>query len=249
MCYAKGIATVLFVAALWGGVFSKVNAQLVQERYGTIRVVGEATASAAPDKATIRFGIVTLNQDPEEARRLNAEASRRAMNAVRQLIEDERHLRLEGLRLQPAREYDPERRQYVDLGFEAIRDVVVDVQDLDVLPTLVARIVQEGANRLHGVTYELRDQDEVQHLALGRAIDNAYAKAEVMARALDVVVGRVLNVSEQDGGRPIPIMRDTMMEYAAARAAEPEPEAYAPGEIEVRKTVEVVFAIRRADGE
>lgn len=245
----KRVIPALVLVGLLSRAVPDTNAQVVQERYSTIRVIGEATASAAPDKATLRFGIVTLHEDPEEARRLNAEASRRAMNVVRTLIDDERRLRLESLRLQPAREYDPEGRRYVDLGFEAVRDVVVDVRDLEVLPTLVARIVQEGANRLHGVSYELQDQDEVQHVALERAIDNARAKAEIMASALGVVVGRVLTVAEQDGGRPIPLMRDTMMEYAAARAAEPEPEAYAPGDIEVRKTVEVVFAIRRGDGE
>ena len=222
--------------------------QRIEERYATITVVGEGIARVSPDKAVVRFGIVTRDEDPEEARRKNAEASRAAMNVVREIIEDDSEMRLENLRLEPAREYDPENRRWVDLGFEAVRDVVVDVRDLDQLPTLVARVVQSGANRLHSVTYELEDQDEVRNMALERALNNAREKATLMASVLGNSIGRVLRISEQGAGMPIPIMRDAMMEsYAMAKAAEPEPEAYAPGEIEVRSNVEVVFAL--ASGE
>lgn len=240
----------LLMIAFVAGLAGTANAQRIEERYSTITVVGEATASAAPDKATVRFGVVTRDDDPEEARRLNAEAAREAMNAVREIIQDDARIRLESLRLQPAREWEPEERRYVDLGFEAVRDVVVDVRNLDQLPTVVARVVQAGANRLHGVTYELQDQDEVRNLALERALENATEKATLMTAALGTDLGRVLRITEHGSTMPVPLMRGAMMEsYAVAKDAAPEPEAYAPGEIEVRATVEVVFAIRSGDGE
>ena len=50
----------------------------------TISVSGEGIVRAEPDQATVRFGIVSRAEDPEEARRLNAAAAREAMNAVRE---------------------------------------------------------------------------------------------------------------------------------------------------------------------
>ena len=239
----SGILTTLLIPADAAG-------QRVERRYGTVTVLGEATADAVPDQATIRFGIVTRAEDPEEARRLNAEAARRAMNEVRALVPDERKIRLESLRLQPAREYDPDTRRYIDLGFEAIRDVVVEVEDLDELPTIVARIVQQGANRLHSVTYELENQDMVLNLALERALLNAREKASLMANTLGAGLGRVLQIEEQPGSTPGPVVRQAMMEtMAASKVADPEPEAYAAGELEVRAVVEVVFALRNDPSE
>ena len=243
MTIAKAlILSAVLIAGTWAPAWAQ--GQRIEERYATISVVGEGRAEASPDMATVRFGIVTRDDDPEVARSENAQAARRAMDEVRALIQDESDMRLENLRLQPAREYDPERRTYVDLGFEAVRDVVVEIYNLDDLPTLVTRIVQGGANRLHGVTYELENQDEVRNMALERALANAREKAELMSGALGVSVGRVLRISEQGGGMPIPLMRDAAMEgFAMAKADEPVPEAYAPGQIEVQAQVEVVFAI------
>ena len=245
MSRTQRFLVVISVLMLTNTLAEDVLAQRIEERYSTISVVGEGIANAAPDEATVRFGVVTQDDDPEEARRKNAEASRVAMNVVREIIQDDARIRLESLRLQPAREWDPESQRFVDLGFEAIRDVVVEVRDLEQLPTIVARVVQAGANRLHNVTYGLKNRDQVRNLALERALQNATEKAQLMAITLGTEIGRVLRVNEQGTSMPIPIMRDAMMEsFAVAKSAEPEPEAYAPGEIEVRATVEVVFALR-----
>jgi len=208
-----------------------------------ISVVGEAVVRATPDIARVHFSVVTLDPDPEEARRRNAEASREAMNVAREIVQDERDVRLENLRLQPQREYDPETRRTIDRGFEASRDVVVRVRDLDQLPTLVARIVQHGANRLNSVSYELEDPDSVRNEALRQAALKARQKATLLATELGARAGRILRIQERPMS-PVYPMRDMQEAYMAARSgAEPEPEAYAAGEIEVRALLELVLAL------
>jgi uncharacterized protein YggE len=221
------------------------NAQDVAD-HDTLRLVsvsGEGVVRAEPDQAIVRFGIVTQALDPEEARSLNATAAREAMNAVRDLGIDERKMRLESLRLQPAREYDPDTRRYKEVGFEATRQVVVEVDDLDTLPTLVARIVQKGANRLDQVTYDLKDRDAARNEALVEAVTNARDKAALLAETLGESLGRVQSINEQSFDFPRPTLRMEQAQLATAKDAAPEPEAYAAGEIEVRATVQVVFAL------
>ncbi len=216
---------------------------MMQSKERTVSVSGEGVVRAVPDQATVRFGVVTRAEDPEEARRLNAAAAREAMNAVRALGVDERKMRLETLSLQPAREYNPQTRRYDEVGFEAARQVVVELDDLEKLPTLVADIVQRGANRLDGVAYELKDRDQARDEALRKALTNARDKARLMAATLDVKLGPVLTIAEQSFDFPRPVLR---MEAAMAvsKDASPEPEAYAAGEIEVRAVVQVVFALQ-----
>ena len=212
----------------------------------TITVTGEGKITVVPDKATVRFGIASRHEDPEEARRQNAETSREAMNAVRELGVEERKLRLESLQLQPVREYNPETRRSEDKGFEAARVLVVELEDLDKLPDLIAQIVQKGANRLNGVHYGLKDQDSLRDQALGLAVTRARDKANLMVSTLGVELGDVLRISEQSFTMPMPHVRmaDQPMMMAKAEAAAPEPEAYAAGETEVNAVVQVTFYLK-----
>lgn len=232
-----GLVALTAVPAVW--------AQSDEANQRFVTVSGEGVVNAIPDQATVRFGIATRHQNPEEARRQNAETAREAMNAVRALGVEERKLRLETLRLQPVREYNPETRRPEDKGYEASRELVVELDDLEKLPDLIAQIVQKGANRLNGVSYGLKDRDGVRDEALVEAVMRAKQKAALMASTLGVELGEVVKISEQGIAMPFPVMRmesDAMM-MAKAEAA-PEPEAYAAGEMKVEATVQVTFRLK-----
>lgn len=210
----------------------------------SITVSGEGIVRVQPDVAIVRFGIVTLHTDPAEARRLNAEAAAKTMNAVRAMGIPENHIQLELLRLQPRQEWDETTRKMKDLGYEAIRNVSVRVEELDKLPDLVATVVEEGANRLDGIQYDLKDRDTVRNNALQQAVRNARDKANVMAATLNVTLGQVLQMTEQSFDYPRPIvMQREYMAMAKADVASSEPDAYAAGEIEVRAVVQVAFSM------
>lgn len=214
-----------------------------QDNPRTINVSGEGVHAVEPDQAIVRFGVVTRDSDPEVARRNNAAAAAEAMNAVRDLDIGERNLRMENLRLQPWREYNNEARRWEERGFEASRDVVVTVEDLTRLPEVVSRVVQQGANRLNQVSYEIKDRQAAGDIALTKAIEAARSKAELMTSALGVTLGPVRSINEQQYDFPQRMYRAEMASVAMDQAA-PEPNAFAAGEIEVRATVQIVFDLR-----
>jgi hypothetical protein len=210
----------------------------------TISVQGEGTVSVAPDRAVVRFGVVSRAETAEAARSQNADAAARAMNAVRDLDIPERRIRMEALQLQPRREYNPETRQREDKGYEATRQIVVEVDSLDRLPVLVTRVVQEGANRLSGIQYDLSDRDAIRNDALREAAEAARAKADLLATTLGATLGPVQEIREQSFSFPRPMMR---MEAAAMKTSDqaaPQPDAYAAGEIEVSASVQVTFFLQ-----
>ena len=105
----KGILTLFVLATMVTGSFSNnyIMAQSVNSETRMVTVSGEGVVNIVPDMATVRFGIVVNDKDPEEARRINAETAREAMNSIRELGIPESKLSLQTLRLQPLREYDP----------------------------------------------------------------------------------------------------------------------------------------------
>ena len=208
----------------------------------TVSVSGEGTVQVAPDVAVVRFGVVTEDEEAEEARRQNNEQSSAAMNAVRELGIPDDNLQMERLQLRPKREFDEETRTRREVGFEATRQIRVTVEDLDLLPDVVTRAIQSGANRLQGVQYDLEDRSEARNDALEQAATNARSKAERLARTLDAELGMVRQIDEQSFSFPRPQVRQLDMAQArAADMAEPDPDAYAAGEIEVEANVQVVF--------
>jgi uncharacterized protein YggE len=209
----------------------------------TITVQGEGVVRVQPDRATLRFAVVTRDLDPEQARRRNAEASRRALNAVRALGIEENRLHLEALTLHPVREYNPDLRRWEEKGYEVQRVLRVELDSLDLLPDVVARVVQQGANRLQGIQYDVSNREAVRLAALQAAVRNARDKARAMLAELNREVGDPIRITEQALEFPRPLWRADMAALRTAEAA-PEPEAYAAGEIEVRARVEIVFAIR-----
>lgn len=209
----------------------------------TVAVSGEGTVRVEPDRATVRFGVVTKAPEAEQAREQNATAARQAMNAVRDLGIPESKIRLETLRLRPHYERDPQTGQRRDGGFQAVREVSVEVDSVDIVPTLVARVVQQGANTLQGVQYDLQDRTAARNEALREAVSDAQGKAELLVQALNVSLGRVLQINEQSFNFPRPMMRMDMAVQESSARASPEPDAYAAGEIEVTATVQVVFGL------
>lgn len=209
----------------------------------TISVSGEGTARATPDEATVRFGIVTEAETAEAAREQNAQAAQAALNAARELVPEE-NIRLETLRLMPRYDYDRDEGERHLVGYEAERTAVVEVDDLEVLPSLVARVVERGANRLEGLQYGLADRAPLRREALREAAQDARAKARELAQSLGVEVGPVLQISEQSYDFPQPHFRmEAMSTRADAAEAAPAPDAYAPGELEVTARVQVVFGL------
>lgn len=233
----------LLALLLCGGLAAHpATAQTDGDPARTIRIAGEGTVRVAPDQAVVRFGIVTRAEEPEAVRRQNAEAARRALNAVRELGVPEEKMRLETLRLNARQERDRGADTTRIVGYEATRQVEVTLDSLDHLPRLVARVVQQGANRLDGIRYQLSDRTAARNDALRMAAQKAREKARLLAETLGTRLGPVRQIAEQTFSFDGPSPRVQMeMARTMAADAEPAPDAYAAGEIEVSAEVQVVF--------
>ncbi len=231
---AAGIFTALLLCIVWIPSIYALDSS--EKRH--IEVSGEAHVRVEPDMATVVFAVVSSGDDAAEVRRDNEERSARALDTVRALGISESRIRMHSLRLRPVREWDSSSREYRDRGYEAVREVHVEVHDLGILAELVASVFEAGANRLDRVSYDLRDRSEAADEALRAAVEDAERKAHVIATALGVEVGRVHSVSEQRFSFPRPMMRTADVESVAADEA-----AYAAGEIEITASVNAVFEL------
>ena len=93
------------------------------------------------------------------------------------------------------------------------------VRDLDALGAVLDGIVAAGANEVHGAQMSASDPSASEHEALRAAVAAARAKAEAIADAAGVAVGRVERIEEEAShGPPMPKRRMMAMAEAGRRA-------------------------------
>lgn len=232
---------VLVCAAFFAGI-AVVPAVAQNSDRAAVTVSGEGNVTTQPDKVVVRFGVVTQAETAEQARSQNASSAKNALNAVRDLDVPEEKMRMERLRLQPRYEYNDEEDRRELVGYEATRQVVVELDRLEVLPQLVADIVESGANRVDNIDYQLSDRTQFRNEALREAAEAARDKARLLAETLNAKLGPVHTINEQSFDYVRPQPQVARMEMAkASDVGQAEPDAYAAGEIEVSAQVQVAF--------
>ena len=122
------------------------------------------------------------------------------------------------------------------VGFQVTNTVAVTMRDIDAVGDVLQAALDAGANNVHGFALGVDDEDALRQEARVKAIEDARARAQVMADAAGVTLGAATSISETSVGVPTTRLA---FDSAAAEGAVP----IEPGELELTVTVQVVFAI------
>jgi uncharacterized protein YggE len=81
---------------------------------------------------------------------------------------------------------------------------------------ILDKVVQAGANRVSGIQFDLSDRKVFEDAAIKSAIGEARRRAQIMADAAGVTLGKMTSVTASaGGGGPIPFA--ARADFAAAR--------------------------------
>jgi uncharacterized protein len=193
----------------------------------TVTATGVGSVSAVPNEAQMSFGVETRGATARQAVSANADAARRVINALRQA--GGRELRTQYVSVYPVTGEDGRIQAY------AASNSVSVVTDVDDAPRLIDAAVEAGANTVSGPAMSSSNAEELYRQALAKAVDEARARAEVLARAAGRSLGAIHTIVESGGSVPIPFAaRDT------AEASVP----IVPGTQDTTATVSVTFTLR-----
>ncbi|TVS08998.1 MAG: DUF541 domain-containing protein [Phycisphaerales bacterium] len=221
------------------------------EARSILRVRGEATASATPDRATVSVGVVAEGRTAAEAQRGVNTQIERVVRALRDLNIDHMVLQTQSVSLSPRYDHDAARRNPGTppriIGYRASNTVQVRVDDVGLVGRVIDAAMEGGANTISGISFQLKDDTEQRAKALADAADRAREKARVLARATGVRITGIAEIAEE-GTQAIPFQaRGFGPEMMAARAMDPGAQIEA-GEIEVRAAVTITYRVSVEDG-
>lgn len=203
----------------------------------TITVTGRGAVEAAPDMAVLSLGVTTSAATAAEAMAANSAALQAVIDRLTEAGFATRDVQTSSLSLNPNWEGQGQDGAPLRIAsYTASNQVMIRVRDLATLGTVLDAVVTDGANTMNGLSFGLSEPRPAEDAALRAAVEDARAKAELMASAAGAQLGRILSISEHGGyAPPMPMFR------ADAMMAEAVP--IAPGEISTQASVTIVWEL------
>lgn len=223
-------ATLLLAAAALAGVGRPDGARAVEPAAtaaeGTITVTGSGSVTATPTRAEIGFGVESQGSTARAALAANATEMRAVLDALRRA--GVRDLRTQAVSVYP---------RYADgaaiSGYAATNSATGTIA-VERAGAVIDAAVAAGANQVYGPSLSVDDAERLYRDALRAAVTDARERAQVLASAAGLTLGKVRAVTE--GSAPTPVL------MAGAKAAADASTPIEPGTRETTATVTVTFA-------
>jgi len=170
----------------------------------SITISAQARVEAAPDLATLTLGVENRAATAAEAMAETSAGAARVLERLAALGIAERDMQTAGIELYQTREEGPEGAE-ARMMHVASNRLQIRVRDLARLGEVIDQLSKEGANQFSGLSFSLADPAPLEAEARLRAVAEARTRAESLAEAAGVRLGRVLRIEEgRASGMPMP---------------------------------------------
>lgn len=236
----KKIKTLAAAAVVAVSLFSMQGDAMAAEA-NTISVRGIAKQEVAPDMAYLTLGISVKGDTAESVRTQVAEASQKVRRALLGMAISENNIQSSSYNLYP--DYENVNGKNKQKGYALNTTLRIKVDDLKKLGDIIDKTVQEGVTNVNQVSFALSEESNVQRQLLAAAVDNARAKAAIVANAGGRNLGEMLisaDISDYNGETMVAAGTNYKRSLAADVAA---PTQLMPGTLKIDASVEVTFKL------
>ena len=226
------VAALFSLVALAGavGLPDLAGAQDAPEATDTITVSGVGSVESVPDEAQMSFGLETRGATAKAAVAANADAMRRIVNALRQA--GGRELATQWVSVYPIS--NGENGAITEYSASNSVSAVSDTADA---AGLIDAATGAGANQVSGPGLSSSNTEALYRQALAKAVDEARARAQVLAKAAGRSLGDITSIVEGSASSPEPY-------YAERAALDAAATPIVPGTQETTATISVTFSLR-----
>ena len=218
-----------------------IGTLLQSQESGKIHVTGSGSVVSEPDIATLHLGVSVEKETVAEAREAAAAAMTGVIAALKANDIAENDIRTERFSIYPQYDYTDNGR--VLRGYSVNNTVSAKVRELENLSDVIDDAAEAGGDIVvvNSIQFMVEDPTPLQAQARALAAKDAAAKAQTLAEASGVTLGKPVTITETtSGGRP-PIAFAKSEEFAADSAGSSTP--IEAGELTIIVSVTVVYEI------
>lgn len=224
-------AAALLVAAALVGVLRPEGATSADDPptdVDTVTVTGTGGVEAVPDRAQVSAGVDSRAATAKAALAANATAMRKVLDALR--TAGGKEITTQTVSLSTSFDDQGQPNGFVASNIASAETTLAGAG------ALIDAAVEAGANNVYGPSLSRSDAEKLYRDALGKAVDDARQRADVLARAAGREVGRVIAMTESGSAESPVFAKDAM----AARDSTP----VVSGPQETTAAVTVTYELR-----
>ncbi len=235
------LAIILFFFALF--IYTKLAGPIpflinsyVTSKNDLFQSVGEGSASQAPDTATISFGVTKSSSTVSDAQNQTNKAINSVLESIKNLGVSEKDLKTTNYSVNP--NYSFEGIQKIS-GYTVTQNIELKIKDIKNTNRLIDAITGNGGNLIGQVQFGFDDKTKakLEDKARKEAVGNAKEKAQSLANAAGVRLGKIINVTESQDNFPRPIP----FESAKSDIQETPSTNITPGENNIKISVTLTY--------
>lgn len=204
----------------------------------SINVTGVGIVVVKPDVVTLHYTVSANNSDPKLAR---ADVEKSVTTFVESLKNQKQANNIsfsaQDLILSPVYSYDDGKS--ILNGYKAIRNVEVKLTDFSLIDEINHLAINSGLNEISGFNYAVSNQDQYQQQALSLALDDAKAKATLIADKLNLKLSKACKVEYNHSLNAVPRLFMAKANMSDSNAV------YKSEETQISAQVSVDFEIKK----
>jgi len=169
---------------------------------------GTGKATGVPDTALISVGITQNSSTVEDAQTKVNQAAAKIISDIEKLGINEKDIKTADYSVNP--EYDYSKGGQTITGYSVQQQLDIKVKPIEKVNNVIDTATTDGANIVNGVSFTFSDdmQNKLETAARLQAVNNAKTKAEGLANAAGIRLGKVIDVSEQNNSVIVPVRND-----------------------------------------
>lgn len=207
-------------------------------------VSAQGTVAVAPDIAKVSIGIEKSGESLKQVQGEVNKKSKALVDQIKKLGVDEKDIKTTSYNVYPQNDYSANPPKIT--GYRVSTDYQISIKDFDKINDLMVVATNSGANVVGGVSFEISDtlKEEKLNEARAEASDKAKTKAQGLATAANITLGKIINISESQGvDYPRTYLMDKTIQNAEGGTPVTAPDIQ-PGQTDLTITVSLSFEIR-----
>ena len=223
--------------------FNNIKAEVTNQPYArTVTVSAEGKITAKPDVAIVALSVVSQGATVKDVTKDGNTKMDAVIGAVKSLGVESKDVTSSQYNLYPEYSYSTKIPKLT--GYRLDQEITVKVRKLEAVEDVLDAGIKAGSNQVGQLSFEIDDASGVKMQAREIAFAKAKEKADQMAAAVGVKLGRVITFSEDAAGQVYPqAYANYSMDAMKTVSAVPAP-SIEPGSKEISLTVSVTYEIQ-----
>ncbi|HUX35859.1 MAG TPA: SIMPL domain-containing protein [Candidatus Paceibacterota bacterium] len=208
----------------------------------TLVVSGEGKTTVSPDIAEVSFSVVSQGTNPQNLAAANNDKMTAVINNIKSNGVDAKDITTTSYNLQPNYSYDKNTGRSYIYNYTLTQTVSVKIRDLSKVADVIGGVVPLGVNQMGSVSFQIDDPEKVIGQAREDAYNQAKEKAQAIAAASGVKLGRIISINEYQN-TPMPYYKNVSALGMGGAASQVSVPSIEPGSQELTLNVSVTYSL------